>query len=63
MINEEKFRAKLRELLKRPHYSNLPSFAVDPLIDGIVEAMKNCETVPRLVEGDKALEQLEEGEE
>lgn len=43
MLNEEKLRAKLMKILTTPH---IHSFAVKPLINDIVNAVKACEKVP-----------------
>ena len=42
MVDEKKLREMLPEILKRPAYRGLHSFAVNSLINDIVEAVKEC---------------------
>ncbi|MDH5790035.1 MAG: hypothetical protein OEZ27_05530 [Nitrospinota bacterium] len=42
MIDEKKLRERLAEILKSPTYRGLHSFAIDPLVNDIVNAVKEC---------------------
>lgn len=54
MITEKKLREKLAEILERPAYSGLYTYAREPLIDAVVKAVKTSKkTLPKTSEKEK----------
>ena len=48
-LDEQKFREKLGKILERSEYRHVHTFAVNPLIDRIIKAVKECEVATEAV--------------
>ena len=49
MIDEKTLRAKIDKMLDKPAYGSLHTYERKHIIDDIVQAAKDCETVPTLL--------------
>lgn len=58
MINEQKLREKLGEILERPAYRGLYTYSREPLIGMVIKAVKECEvTEPEAVAEEETVEE------
>ena len=57
MVDEGKLRAKIGKILERPAYRGLWTYSRQPLIDRIVEAVKECEEAEAVAEEEAVTEE------